>query len=239
MTRPGNCVRAGTRVSCGLGGTHMTRRATRRDFIGLTGAAIGAAAGIRWSGAPSVAAQANDARDADLVVVNAKVYTMEAAAQRAEAFAVKASRIIAVGTSAEIRGLAGRRTETIDAQQMTVVPGFIDCHNHAPGATLLYEVLVGNPFEVEFVTISSIVEKLRARAKETPPGTWVDGYFFDDTKVKDKRELDASDLDEVSMDHPVVVRHRGGHTSYYNHKALEMAGITKNTANPAGGTYDR
>jgi predicted amidohydrolase YtcJ len=88
-----------------------------------------------------------------------------------------------------------------------------------PGTTLLYEVLVGNPYEVEFVSISGIVEKLRARAKETPPGTWVDGYFFDDTKVKDKRELDASDLDEVSMDHPVVVRHRGGHTSYYNHKA--------------------
>ena len=68
---------------------------------------------------------------------------------------------------------------------------------------------------------------------------WVEGYFFDDTKVKDKRELDASDLDEVSTEHPVVVRHRGGHTSYYNHKALEMAGITKNTPNPAGGTYDR
>jgi predicted amidohydrolase YtcJ len=102
-----------------------------------------------------------------------------------------------------------------------------------PGTTLLYEVLVGNPYEVEFVTISGIVEKLRARAKETPPGTWVDGYFFDDTKVKDKRELDASDLDEVSMDHPVVVRHRGGHTSYYNHKALEMAGITKQHAQPA------
>src|SRR5438034_11814867 len=122
---------------------------------------------------------------------------------------------------------------------MTIVPGFIDCHNHAPGTTLLYEVLVGNPYEVEFVTISSIIEKLRARTKETPPGMWVEGYFFDDTKVRDKRELDASDLDEVSMDHPVVVRHRGGHTSYYNHKALEMAGIAKNTPNPPGGTYDR
>src|SRR5678815_2400383 len=138
-----------------------------------------------------------------------------------------------------MRALTGKNTQTYDAKQMAIVPGFIDCHNHAPGTTLLYEVLVGNPYEVEFVSISGIVEKLRARAKETPPGTWVDGYFFDDTKVRDKRELDASDLDEVSMDHPVVVRHRGGHTSYYNHKALEMAGITKNTPNPPGGTYDR
>ena len=53
---------------------------------------------------------------------------------------------------------------------MTVVPGFIDAHNHAPGAILLYEVLVGNPYEVEFVTIASIVEKLRAKARETPRG---------------------------------------------------------------------
>ena len=68
---------------------------------------------------------------------------------------------------------------------MTVVPGFADCHNHAPGTTLLYQVLVGNPFEVEIVTIASIVDKLKAKARETPPGTWVEGYFFDDTKLKD------------------------------------------------------
>src|SRR6185369_11210124 len=98
---------------------------------------------------------------------------------------------------------------------------------------------VGNPFEVEFVTIRSIVEKLHAKALQTPPGTWVEGYFFDDTKVKDGRELTVHDLDEVSRDHPVVVRHRGGHTSFYNSKAFAMAGVTKDTRNPPGGTYDR
>ena len=70
---------------------------------------------------------------------------------------------------------------------MSIVPAFIDTHNHAGGTTLLYEVLVGNPFEVEFVTIASFVEKLRGRARETPPGTWVSGYFHDDTKLTDKR----------------------------------------------------
>ena len=104
---------------------------------------------------------------------------------------------------------------------------------------MLYEVLVGNPYVVEFVTIASIVDKLRAKARETPPGTWVEGYFFDDTKVKDNRQLNVHDLDQVSKDHPVVVHHRGGHTSYYNSKALEMADINKNTPNPPGGTYDR
>ena len=179
-----------------------------------------------------------EGKDPDLVVFNAKIFTMDSPA-RAAALAVNGGRFMFVGSNEDVKALAGKNTQMFDAKQMTIVPGFTDCHNHAPGNTLLYEVLVGNPYEVEFVTISSIVEKLRARARETPPGMWVDGYFFDDTKVKDKRELDASDLDEVSMEHPVVVRHRGGHTSYYNHKALEMAGITKNTPNPAGGTFDR
>ena len=96
----------------------------------------------------------------------------------------------------------------------------------------------GNPYVVEFVTIHSIIDKLSVRARKTPPGTWVEGYFFDDTKVKDNRELNVQDLDKVSTEHPVCVHHRGGHTSYYNSKAFQMAGITKNTPNSFGGTYD-
>jgi predicted amidohydrolase YtcJ len=206
----------------------------RRYFIGSLAAGAAGAIGTQ-SNRPTTTA----GLEPDLVVFNAKIYTVDSRNPKTEGFAVKGDRFIAVGSSSDMRALAGKSTQMYDAKQMAIVPGFIDCHNHAPGTTLLYEVLVGNPYEVEFVTISSIIEKLRARAKETPPGMWVEGYFFDDTKVKDKRELDASDLDEVSMDHPVVVRHRGGHTSYYNHKALEMAGITKNTPNPPGGTYDR
>jgi predicted amidohydrolase YtcJ len=212
---------------------------SRREFIGLTGAGVAGAAGASWLGTAPVAAQTVDAHDPDLVVLNAKVYTMDAQPPRAEAFAVKAGRFVAVGTSADIKSLAGKTTQTFDARGMTVVPGFIDCHNHAGGTTLLYEVLVGNPFEVEFVTIRSIVDKLRARAKDTPPGTWVEGYFFDDTKVKDQRLLNVHDLDEVSKEHPVVVHHRGGHTSFYNTKALELAKVTRDTKDPAGGTFDR
>jgi predicted amidohydrolase YtcJ len=164
---------------------------------------------------------------------------MDPALPRAEAFAVAGGRIVAVGSTADVRALAGRMTQTYDAKQMTVVPGFIDCHNHARGTMLLNEVLVGNPFEVEFVTIQSIVDKLAARARTLPPGTWVNGYFFDDTKLKDERPLDRHDLDRVSAEHPVMVRHRGGHTSFYNSKALEMAKVTRETPNPPGGTFDR
>jgi predicted amidohydrolase YtcJ len=206
--------------------------------MGVTGAGL-VAAGGSWLEQSQPTPPAADAREPDLVVFNAKVYTVDAGVPRAEAFAIKGGRFIAIGTSADVKGLIGKRTETFDAKQMTIVPGFADCHNHAPGNTLLYEVIVGNPFEVEFVTIRSIVEKLRAKARETPPGTWVEGYFFDDTKLQDKRELNVHDLDEVSKDHPVVVRHRGGHTSYYNTKAFEMAGITKSTPEPAGGTLDK
>jgi len=213
-------------------------RRNRREFFGLAGAGLAGAVAGPWLGGTSVQAAAVDA-DADLVVFNAKVYTVDARLPRAEAFAVKGGRFIAVGTTADIKGLIGKNTQQFDAQQMTIVPGFTDCHNHAGGDTLLYEVLVGNPFEVEFVTITSIIDKLRTKARQTPPGTWVEGFFFDDTKVKDQRELNVHDLDEVSLDHPVVVRHRGGHTSYYNSKALTMAGVTKNTPNQPGGTFDR
>jgi predicted amidohydrolase YtcJ len=203
-----------------------------------------------FAGAPSLALSARAAAaaeqsapagssDPDLIVLNAKVYTMDAQAPRAEAFAVTNGRFIAVGSSGDIKGLAGKRTQTFEALGMTVVPGFIDCHNHAGGETLLNEVLVGNPFDVEFVTIQSIIDKLRAKAQQTPPGAWVEGFFFDDTKVKDKRALTIRDLDEVSTAHPVVVRHRGGHTYFYNSKAFALAGVTKNTANPMGGTFDK
>lgn len=183
--------------------------------------------------------KAADAQDADLVVFNAKVYTVDSRTPKAEAFAVRDGRFVAVGSNKEIKSLISKATQTFDAKQMTVVPGFIDCHNHAGGEVLLYQVLVGNPFEVEFVTIASIVDKLRKRAGETPAGNWVNGFFFDDTKVKDKRQLNIKDLDQVSKEHPVSVRHRGGHSSYYNSKAFELAGVTKDTPNPFGGTFDR
>jgi hypothetical protein len=144
-----------------------------------------------------------------------------------------------MGTTAAIRALSGTGTQRVDARGMTVVPGFIDTHNHAGGTTLLYEVLVGNPFEVEFVSIDSIVAKLAARARETPKGVWVEGYFHDDTKLTDKRLLTAADLDRVSTEHPVVVRHRGGHTAFYNTLAFTLAKVTRDTPNPAGGTFDR
>ena len=142
--------------------TNRQNRHSRRDFIGLTGAGFAGAVAGGGLGVASATAASPDAQDADadLVVLNAKVYTIDSRLPRVEAFAVKADRFVAVGTTADIRGLVGKSTRTFDARQMTIVPGFTDCHNHAGGDVLLFEVLVGNPFEVEFVTIGSIVEKM-------------------------------------------------------------------------------
>ncbi len=207
--------------------------------MGLTVAGTAGALTPSWLGAASSAFASSGALDPDLVVVNAKVYTMESATPRAQAFAVSGGRFVAIGTTAEIRSLVRKRTQLIDAKGMTILPGFIDTHNHPIGTTLLYDVLVGNPFEVEFVTIDSIITKLREKARTTPPGMWVDGYFHDDTKLKDKRSLTVRDLDLVSTEHPVCVHHRGGHTAFYNSKAFALANVTKVTVAPAGGTFDK
>jgi predicted amidohydrolase YtcJ len=207
----------------------------RRRFLKSAGAGIG---GIGLSAGLAGRAWAQ-AEPPQLIVHNAKVYTIDDARPQAQAFAVRDGRFVAVGGNAAIKPMAGPQTQMMDAEGAVVVPGFIDTHNHPTGEVLVYEVLVGNPFEVEFVTIDSIVGKLRERAAKTPPDYWVEGFFYDDTKVKDNRPLTRADLDRVSTEHPVVVRHRGGHTSYYNSKAFELAGITKETEAPFGGTYDK
>ena len=215
----------------------MTNRISRREMLALAGASLVSSPLVAQQAGQQSRNRPTDA--ADLIVLNARVVTVDPRQPRAQAFAIKNGRFLAVGSNADIRNMIRTGTATWDAKGSAIVPGFIDTHNHAPGTTLLYEVLVGNPFEVEFVTIDSIIEKLRVRAAQTPPGTWVEGYFFDDTKVKDGRQLLIRDLDQVSKDHPVAVHHRGGHTSFYNSKAFEMADVNRQTPNPAGGTFDR
>jgi hypothetical protein len=118
---------------------------SRRRFLELTGstgvALLGAAALPRTARAEEPAGRTESP---DLIVVNANVHTVEPLRPRAEAFAIRAGLFIAVGSNEEIRNLARRQTPVFDAEHMTVVPGFIDCHNHASGEMLLYDVLVGS-----------------------------------------------------------------------------------------------
>ena len=211
------------------------RSLSRRSFLGLGAAGValfGRAPLARAAGALALGIP-------DLVVLNARVHAVDPRQPGAEAFAVRDGRFVAVGSTADIRRLAGKNTRVFDAQRMTIVPGFNDSHNHAPGNELLYEVLVGNPFDVEFVSIASITDKLRQRAAMTPADTWVEGYFYDDTKSSDQRALTRQDLDLVSRELPVVVIHRGGHSAFYNSRAFALAGVDRHTPDPPGGTYDR
>ena len=110
----------------------MSTRTSRRDFMNLTGAGmagfVGAPLGAAAAGQPALPAQPASSGDLtpDLVVVNATVYTMDPRAPRAEAFAVKDGRFVAVGSTADVRNLGTSRTQGMDGKGMTVVPGVID-----------------------------------------------------------------------------------------------------------------
>ena len=205
---------------------------TRRGLIGSGGAL--ALAGL----SPRAMAAMLDPAPT-LIYRSARIHTLDPAVPSADAIAIAGSRIVGVGTWAELKTLASARTQVIDLGGQTIVPGFNDAHLHAVGESLLGDVLVGNPFEVEFLSIDTIVARLRERAAQTPPGRLVRGEFYDDTKIKDGRPLTMADLDRVSSEHPVIVTHRGGHTYVVNAFAFRLAGITRDTPNPFGGTYDR
>jgi len=210
---------------------------TRGEFLGFGAALAGAfTAGALPAGRKAMrplAAQPAPAAggDPDLVVVNARVLTSDAAVPRAEAFAVAHGRFIAVGSTGDIRNLATSRTTVIDAQRMTVVPGFIDAHSHPSGVQELYGV------NTNLRTVREIQSAIKQKAENTAPEVWVTGFMFDDTKLD--RPLTRKDLDEATTEHPVSVAHRGGHTNFYNSKAFELAGITNQTPDPPDGRFFR
>jgi predicted amidohydrolase YtcJ len=201
----------------------------RKQFLGLSaGAATGLAAGCRPSGTTQNVAP-------DLVVTGGRVLTQDQGRPTAEAFAVKDGRFVAVGSTEDVRSLAGPDTEISDVGGMTVVPGFIDAHSHPSGAGLNALKNVNT----NLGAISRIRAALSERAAETPAGEWIIGYMYDDTKQEEGRPLNKWDLDEVSTQHPIVVGHRGGHTGVYNSKAFELAGVTAETPDPFGGHFFR
>jgi predicted amidohydrolase YtcJ len=206
-------------------------RISRSEFLGLSGLLAGAALPPYEGGWHSQTTAPALAIDPDLIVINARVYTVDDRLPKAEGFAVKDGRFVAVGSTSDVRNLAARRTEVVDGQQMTILPGFIDTHCHPSGINELYEV------NANVRTVKQLQQALRKKAAETPPGLWVSGHMFDDTKLD--VTLHRKHLDEVTREHPLVVNHRGGHTSWYNSKALELAGITRQTPDPEHGRFFR
>ena len=207
---------------------------SRRKFIGSS-TALAAGLGLPTQSVLAAAAPISSQVAPDYVVINAKVFTIDEDQPQAEAFAVKGDRFTAVGSSSDIRNLASSGTETIDAEGMTVVPGFIDAHSH-PSSAGVNELVQVN---ADLRSITEIKEVLRQRAAITQEGQWVRAFKYDDTKLAEGRPINRFDIDEVVPNHPAVVGHRGGHTGVYNSMALALAGVTSETPDPPGGRFYR
>ena len=201
------------------------RELSRRAFVSGSGAAAFFLPGLA-SAQPNYGA-------AELVILGGNFYSMDPALGRIEALAVSGDRILAVGSKSDIQGLVKKGTRVIDATGLTVTPGFIDAHSHPLSANEAVSE------RVDFRQIPKIQDALRARAAKTPPGKWVFGHMYDDTKLEGGRPLTRQDLDQVSTTHPIYVLHRGGHTAVVNSKAFEQVGLTTASTDPEGGRYFR
>jgi predicted amidohydrolase YtcJ len=171
----------------------------------------------------------------DLILHNGKFWTVDPTNPHAQAVALAGGRFLAVGSDDEILHIASARSRKIDLGGKTVLPGFIDAHAHpaSSGRSHLRNV------DCDLRSIKAIQQALRERAAKTPPGQWVLGFKYDDTKTLEGRMLVFKDLDEAVPDHPVLITHRGGHESFVNSMALKLAGIDDTITDPPGGKYDR
>jgi predicted amidohydrolase YtcJ len=194
----------------------------------------------RWRGAilalaltPGLAWAQTAARPADLVVLNGKVVTVDARASVAQAVAIRDGRIVAVGSTASVRRFQGSATRVIDAGGRTVIPGLIDTHVHALMAARVEAV---TPFR----TLSSVHEIqawIRAEAQRTPAPAWIWTTRVFPTRVREGRFPTRQELDAAAPGRAVVVD--GSYAFVLSTAALEAAGITAQTPDPAGAAIVR
>jgi predicted amidohydrolase YtcJ len=172
---------------------------------------------------------------ADLILVHAKVWTVDAARPQAEAVAVIGERIVAVGSDAEIEQWRGPQTRVIDAGGKRLVPGFNDAHVHFISGGIQLDAV-----QLKDATSGQEFARLIAeKAKSTPKGEWILEGNWDETKWTPAKYPDKSMIDQLTPDHPVFVSRYDGHMGVANSLALRLAGITAQTPDPPGGTIVR
>ena len=174
---------------------------------------------------------------ADLILHNANVITMDPARPSAQLVAVEGDRILLVGDNDQLGEVRGAKTKVIDCGGKTVVPGFNDAHCHIFGFILKRRSLNLSPPSVK--SIADIKAAVRKRARNTPRGQWITATDYNEFYLAEKRHPNRRDLDEAAPDHPVVVAHRSLHACVLNSMALSLAGITKETPEPAGAVIER
>lgn len=179
--------------------------------------------------------------EADLLVLNGVVATMDTTNPKAEAIAVKNGRIVEVGSSETIKKLKGSDTRVIDANGAFVMPGFIEGHGH-------FSMLGKNKINLDFLKTQSweeVVAMVKEKAATLPPGEWIEGRGWHQekwTKAPDHQYNGYpyhDDLSAATPDHPVILKHTSGHSTFVNKKAMEAAGISVETPDPVGGKIVR
>jgi predicted amidohydrolase YtcJ len=184
---------------------------------------------------------ADTADAADLVLLNGKVATVDPELGETEAVAVRGNEILAVGTTAEIRQLVGTGTEVIDLEGRLAIPGFIEGHGHFIGlgnARLTLDLARTTSWDEIVALVAEAVE-------DTEPGQWITGRGWHQERWDPMPEVTYDgvathhDLSEVSPDNPVLLTHASGHASFANARAMQEAGITRDTPDPSGGTIVR
>lgn len=172
---------------------------------------------------------------ADLVLYNGNIHTMDRDRPRASAAAIRGDRFVAVGEDDEMRDLLAPGGRAVDLGGRTVTPGFIDAHIHflSYGLSLRAIDLINTP------TLASAQERVRARAKTTPAGQWLTGRGWDQSVWADGRFPNRGDLDVISAEHPIFLSRKCGHVGWANSIALKLAGIHADTPDPDGGEIER
>jgi predicted amidohydrolase YtcJ len=170
------------------------------------------------------------------VYANCEILTMNPEQPTASAMAVKDGKILSVGDLSTVKKVAGNSYEYYDLEGATVVPGFIETHDHMVqyGGTLGY--LDITPFVCP--TLKEALEKLKKYGEPDENG-WIYAWAVDPTLYQEKRGPTRQELDNLFPNNPVFIFHMSGHGAYVNSKALELAGITKETPNPQGGEFQK
>ncbi|SFQ35665.1 hypothetical protein SAMN04489713_12855 [Actinomadura madurae] len=211
----------------------MGNRLGRRRFLqGSAAAAAGLA--LTEAAAPGAAADTGRGGPADLIIHNGTVLVLDGRFRTAGAVAIRDGVVIGVGRDGDMRRFAGRRTQTLDANGGTVLPGINDSHLHLGGFGLDYP-----PFtiDVDTATIEELVAAVRTAASDAAPGAWIRGQGWNDNRLP--RPPRRTDLDPVSGDHPVILRDFSAHAVAVNSVVLRMAGITRDTRPPTGGVIEK
>ena len=171
------------------------------------------------------------------ILYNGKIRTFASETSTCEAIACAGSRIVATGSSDEIRRLGGADTQAIDLQGRTAIPGLTDTHVHlSEKGTAEMELVDCRDFYIDVHSVADILQRLANAAASAPKGSWIvaHGSPMQDFRLTDKRFPDRHDLDRAVPDNPVSVSF-GAHITIANTPALAAAKITRDTPDPAGG----